>query len=82
MSKIVIFVSIYALFPGQKIFVEVYHPHKSFNNVLLNGPKYNGHQTFWLTVSPTVTVHMQEECVKGEDDYASIVSAYLVYEIW
>ena len=60
----------------------MYHPHKSFNNVLLNGPRYKGYQTFWLTVTPSVTVHMEDECIGVEDEYDSILAAYLDYENW
>ena len=62
----------------------VYHPEKSMNNLLLDGPKYKGFQTFWLTLSPFVTVLLPEKsnCANNGDDYASILKAYLDYEKW
>ena len=72
-------IMVYAVFPGQKVFIEVYHPQKSLNNVRIDGPK-----TFMLTISPTLTVHLQEKgnCFKIGDEKGLVRQAHLQYEKW
>ena len=71
--------TVYAIFPGQKIFLQFYHPRKTFNSVELKGLK-----TRLLTLSPTITVHMpdKDNCfIKGEGPDL-IKQAHLEYENW
>ena len=70
---------VYALFPGQKIFIEVYHPQKAFNNIKMDGPKW-----FMITISPTITVHLQEKgkCFSKGDGNDLIRQAHIHYGKW
>ena len=70
---------VYAVFPGQKIFLATYHPQISFNNVELRGIK-----TFGITITPTFTVHMpeKENCFIIGEGPDLIIKAHIEYEKW
>ena len=70
---------VYAIFPGQQIFLEVFHPQKSFKNVELNGIK-----TYLITISPEYTVHLPEkgDCFIKGDGLEFTTQAHLQYKNW
>ena len=70
---------VYALFPGQKLFLSVMHPQKSFNNIEVKGSKI-----FMITITPSFTVHLEDktDCFKFGSDYSAVLKAQLQYEDW
>ena len=72
-------VVMYALFPGQRIFVGTNHPQQPMSHLELKGSK-----TFLITITPSFTVFLPEksDCILKEDNTDSILQVHLEYEQW
>ena len=70
---------IYAIFPGQSIFIGVLHPQKALNDIELKGPK-----TFMITIAPSMSTRLPEKanCYTNGNDYESVLKDSLAYEKW
>ena len=69
----------YALFPGQRIFVGTNHPKKPMSHIELGGVK-----TFMVNITPRFTIFLPEkgDCTINGDNFDAIVQAHLDYEQW
>ena len=69
---------VYTLFPGQKIFVSLFHPHKALKPTLITG-----HSMFKSTANGrTVQNVASTKCISSGTDLFSIIETQKSYEIW
>ena len=71
---------IYELFPGQKIFVSLFHPIKAIQPTIIEG---NRKFIFKASSKAKITEHIENnDCLGSEKDLASVMSVHTSYEIW
>ena len=75
-SKQLIF---YTLFPGQKMFLSVYHPTES-----LEGKTVEGSTMFKLSLIPKVTSLLSDHgyCKAVENNFIAVAEAHKEYDHW
>lgn len=69
----------YSLFPGQKMFLSVYHPTES-----LEGRRVEGSTMFKLSLIPKVTSLLSEHgyCKPVDNNFISFAKAQKEYDFW
>ena len=69
----------YALFPGQKMFLSVYHPTES-----LEGKRVKGSTMFKLSLNPKVTSLLSDHgyCKAVENNFVAFAKAQKEYDNW
>ena len=69
----------YSLFPGQKIFLSVYHP-----TVSLEGKRVEGSTMFKISLTPKVTSLLPDNgyCQAVEESFSAFAKAQKEYDHW
>ena len=72
--------SFYAVFPGQKIFVSLFHPIQALKPAILRGRRMSIFSTIYR--AKTIENINSEKCLHTEENLGSVISAHKSYELW
>ena len=69
---------VYTLFPGQKIFVSMFHPHKAIKPTIITG------RSLFKSIAAGRTVQRiaSDQCLSSGTDLFSVIDIQKSYEIW
>ena len=71
---------LYELFPGQKIFVSLFHPIKAIKPTIIEGNKMF---IFKASSRAKITEHIENnDCLASKKDIASVMAIHRSYELW